>query len=266
MSIRRETSLRANARERYRAAAEGDAALAQASAPAEPAEPSVTERARALYEDSVVPVREIARLCGVTERTLYKYAEKGHWRRRHRRLAKGAGGRFIPLAEEGKPHPTGLKALDPQGATRAGAALQRAGEISAEAQARARHMRETESSIRSLGHLVSALRDAAAVEEMMQAEAAREAEARRKKQKKEDTEASRQRLLQKLTRYLGPKQPEVADAGGAGEVQAETVAAQSHTDAAEANALPSPPVAPTEQGAPPRPRIARAGPRIRGIG
>jgi len=264
MSIRRETSLRANARERYRAAAESDAALAQATAA--PAEPSVTERARALYENSVVPVREIARLCGVTERTLYKYAEKGHWRRRHRRLAKGAGGRFIPLADEGKPHPTGLKALDPQGAQRAGAALQRAGEISAAAEARARHMRETESSICSLGHLVSALRDAAAIEEMMQAEAAREAEARRKRQKKDDTEASRQRLLEKIARYLGPKQPEVAGASGAGEVQAETAAAPSHRDAAEANALPAPPVVATEPGASPRSRIARAGPRIRGIG
>jgi hypothetical protein len=38
---------------------------------------------RALYEEDVVPVREIAALAGVTERTLYKYIAKGAWRRRY---------------------------------------------------------------------------------------------------------------------------------------------------------------------------------------
>src|SRR5690242_19198927 len=48
--------------------------------PTEQAEPpnpttgiSLLERVRRLYEESVVPVREIARLIGVSERTLYKY-------------------------------------------------------------------------------------------------------------------------------------------------------------------------------------------------
>src|SRR5205814_1077213 len=36
----------------------------------------LTEQVRALYEETVVPVREIARLAGVTERTIYKYARK----------------------------------------------------------------------------------------------------------------------------------------------------------------------------------------------
>jgi hypothetical protein len=49
---------------------------------------SLTARVRALYENSVVPVREIARLAGVTERTLYKYAERGEWRQRYVRGAR----------------------------------------------------------------------------------------------------------------------------------------------------------------------------------
>ena len=44
---------------------------------------SLTDRVRALYEGSVVPVREIAAVAGVTERTLYKYVAKGGWRRRY---------------------------------------------------------------------------------------------------------------------------------------------------------------------------------------
>ena len=51
----------------------------------------LTERVRALYENSVVPVREIAQLAGITERTLYKYVQKGGWRRRQICIARGAG-------------------------------------------------------------------------------------------------------------------------------------------------------------------------------
>ena len=108
----------------------------------------LTAQARALYEDSVVPVREIARLAGVSERTLYKYVQKGGWRRRYRvvardaamiaancgrrmqarpgfapakgtdspYIARSAGGRFIRREEAGLPHARGLKALDPAGA------------------------------------------------------------------------------------------------------------------------------------------------------
>ena len=95
-----------------------------------------------------MPVAEIARRAGVTERTIYKYARKGAWkpryawidrggvnRRRGRVLlegvgqdfvpakafapAKGAGGRFIRRADKGKPFVRGLKATDPDGAARA---------------------------------------------------------------------------------------------------------------------------------------------------
>ena len=97
---------------------------------------------RALYEDSAVPVAEIARRAGVTERTIYKYAAKEQWTPRYRwtangsrprcrragqgfALAKGAGGRFIRRADKGKPFARGLKATDPDGAARA---IERCGE------------------------------------------------------------------------------------------------------------------------------------------
>ncbi len=88
--------------------------------------PSLTERVRALYEESVVPVREIARLAGVTERMIYKYARKRGWVPRVTRLsrdgtaaglaARGARARFIPREEAGKPVASGLKATDSAGA------------------------------------------------------------------------------------------------------------------------------------------------------
>jgi len=95
-------------------------------------------RVRALYEDSVVPVHEIAARAGVTERTIYKYAQKHAWKPRYRWLddhpcmrgrgwqvkdyyapAKGAGGRFIRRADAGKPFARGLKANDPGGRAQA---------------------------------------------------------------------------------------------------------------------------------------------------
>jgi hypothetical protein len=92
---------------------------------------------RALYEDSSLPVREIARLAGVSDVTVYNYARKLAWKRGARPLVKGAGGRFIPLAEAGRPHARGLKALDPQGAQAAAEACARAGVIADEAAAAA---------------------------------------------------------------------------------------------------------------------------------
>ncbi len=100
---------------------------------------NLTEKVRALYEHSAVPVAEIAKLAGVSERTIYKYAAKGRWKPRYaftfRRAgaaggapargwragkrfapAKGAGGRFIRRADKGKPFAAGLKATDPAAA------------------------------------------------------------------------------------------------------------------------------------------------------
>ncbi|MDP1604988.1 MAG: hypothetical protein Q8M03_17195, partial [Legionella sp.] len=91
------------------------------------AEPSLTARVRALYEKSAVPVREIAAIAGVTERTIYKYVAKGGWTKRYARVStdtdgvpdvapvQGAGGRFIRRDDKDKPFATGLKATDPAG-------------------------------------------------------------------------------------------------------------------------------------------------------
>ena len=49
----------------------------------------LTARIRALYEDTSVPVREIAAIAGVTERTLYKYVEKHGWTKRYHLLPRG---------------------------------------------------------------------------------------------------------------------------------------------------------------------------------
>jgi len=112
---------------------------------------------RRMYEDSIIPVRDIARRAGITERTLYKYARKNNWRTRyawtpsgarpHGKAArqrwteararaaafapvKGAGGRFIPREEKDQPFAHGIAALDP--AARAAAAAACADDRAAE--------------------------------------------------------------------------------------------------------------------------------------
>jgi len=101
----------------------------------------LTARIRALYEDTSVPVREIAAIAGVTERTLYKYVEKHGWTKRYHVLprgraaaahnrgrrwlpttgvmpAKGTGGRFIRREDIGKPIPDraqGARCARPRG-------------------------------------------------------------------------------------------------------------------------------------------------------
>ena len=52
---------------------------------------NLTEKVRALYEHSAVPVAEIARLAGITERTIYKYAAKERWTPRYAFTRRGAG-------------------------------------------------------------------------------------------------------------------------------------------------------------------------------
>jgi AcrR family transcriptional regulator len=134
-------------------------------------EQSLAARVRGLYEDGLVPVREIARLCGVTERTLYKYAARGRWRKRYARRAlhKGAGGRFIPQGEAGKATAGGLKALDPLASAAAETACVEAGTIANRAAARtlADHeaqaareavLREFETRARRLAALVTILK------------------------------------------------------------------------------------------------------------
>ena len=149
------SSLRAQAQRAFRAAAERDERLegeaprssfpkgdprpltprpqggGEQTALGEGEQTPLTQKVRALYEDSVVPVREIARLAGVSERTLYKYVQKARLaaapcraaacasavstsaaqQRKPRPCvtAKGAGGRFIPTADAGRPVARGLE-------------------------------------------------------------------------------------------------------------------------------------------------------------
>jgi len=168
------TSVRAAARERYgelKRERRLKAALSANVAPPTPA-PSpplaalagggektqdLTARIRALYEETNVPVREIAAIAGVTERTLYRYVEKHGWTKRYHVLprgreaaahnrggrwlpttgvvpAKGAGGRFIRREDIGQPFPAGLKALDPQGRAEAHARCDAADPLARKAQ------------------------------------------------------------------------------------------------------------------------------------
>jgi hypothetical protein len=154
------SSPRAAARAHYLAAAAGDAAL---RAP-DPEQPSLTERVQRLYEAGVVPVAEIASLAGVTERTIYKYVQKGGWRRRVPQLARGAGGRFVPVAEAGKPHPRGLKAVDPAGAAAASARCVRAGALAEEAAAAAETAQGEQARLRTLQALNRTLAQLAEIE------------------------------------------------------------------------------------------------------
>jgi hypothetical protein len=171
----RRSSPRALAQEIYREAVENDApslTLPRKRGREEEAlqgggEPSLTARVRALYEGSAVPVREIAKLAGVSERTIYKYAAKHDWKPRYAWTAdgsrprrwraaeefapvKGGGGRFLRRADRGRPFAVGLKATDAQGAARAHAACARAAAIAAEAEAEAAAVRRLEQRVSAM--------------------------------------------------------------------------------------------------------------------
>ncbi len=139
-------------------------------------ETTLTQRARKLYEETAVPVREIAAIAGVTERTLYKYAAKHDWRPRYRwrpdgarprgwraaqgfAPAKGAGGRFIRRDDKDKPFPQGLKATAPQAERRAAAQAREAERIAREAQEAAEADARFEERMRALDAVNRALDD-----------------------------------------------------------------------------------------------------------
>lgn len=178
------TSVRAAARERYgelkkRAGASDSATPTPDPSPqgggeqgAAPVAEDLIARIRALYEDTSVPVREIAGLAGVSERTLYKYVEKRGWKKRYAVMprglaaaaanrgrrwahrqglapAKGAGGRFIRREDIGKPFATGLKALDARGRAQALARCGEAEPLAWEAQADAERRRRDDTCARA---------------------------------------------------------------------------------------------------------------------
>jgi len=194
----RRSSLRASAREIYR-----DLVAAQAASQASPCEEAPAEagagdkslmaRVRALYEETPVPVREIARLAGVTERTIYKYAAKRNWKpryawayprapalpaarhpaalhalrrklRRHVPFApvKGAGGRFIRREARGEPVASGLHATDRAQAARASAACAQADALAQEALKEAdaqRRARERDKAFRFVNRTLDQIND-----------------------------------------------------------------------------------------------------------
>ncbi|MBI2716104.1 MAG: hypothetical protein HYX37_16855 [Rhizobiales bacterium] len=155
----RRSSVRAQARRIYR----DPPSLRFGEASPSPEETTdLTERARALYEDSAVPVREIARLAGVTERTIYKYAAKHAWKPRYRwspergwrarakfAPVQGAGARFIRREDKGRPFATGLKATDPAGRARAAVECEQAERVARAAQAEAEDERRFEDYMRA---------------------------------------------------------------------------------------------------------------------
>ena len=166
LPMNRRSSQRALVREIYRQmVAQAPSAPPQNSRAAQ----NLTEKVRALYEHSAVPVAEIARLAGVTERTIYKYAARENWTPRYRwnaaggrsrgarwrsravlAPAKGAAGRFIRRADKGKPFAIGLKAADPHAAAGAGVACGRAAALARVAQAKAELVQREEATIRAI--------------------------------------------------------------------------------------------------------------------
>lgn len=136
----------------------------------EPQQPGLLDRVRYLYEKTVVPVREIAQLIGVSERTVYKYARRYNWTRRYVRPARGTGGRFVAHEESAAaPASCGPKALDPLAAEAAAGRCDRAAVASnvavsevvaaatiGDAQRRAREIDDTAK--RSLGEMAHTLR------------------------------------------------------------------------------------------------------------
>jgi hypothetical protein len=155
---------------------EGGGTAGEGGATTSAAAPDLTARIRALYEETSVPVREIASVAGVTERTIYKYVERHGWKKRYRVTprneaaaaahrgrrweyaegfapAKGAGGRFIRREDKDKPFATGLKATDPAGAERALADCERAEPRARAAQAKAEAEMRFEERLRAMAEV-----------------------------------------------------------------------------------------------------------------
>jgi len=127
----------------------------------------VTHEARALYEGGVVPVREIARLCGVSVRTLYHHVHAWGWRRRRSSVprdgAKSARqrARYVAAKNLRAPMLRGLKVRDVEGQARALAAAKRAAERAGAALAKAIARQDAESQTRMLVMVARAMRDLA---------------------------------------------------------------------------------------------------------
>ena len=178
--LRRDRSTLADAQRRYNAAADDDEALRAAvadppsrsalrrtSPPSDAALTLLSRQARALYEARVVPVREVARLCGVSVAGLYYHVRRQGWRRRRALVPRDKAKserqrlRYQALKAARPAAPRGLKARDPDGQAVALAAARRAGELAGAALAKAIARQDAESRARTLTMLGHALRDVA---------------------------------------------------------------------------------------------------------
>jgi hypothetical protein len=133
------------------------------------AKPSLHECIRVLYENSLVPVREIARLSGITERNIYAIVRRLGCRPRLR-IGPG-GGRRIALPGDAADPPPALDANAAQRAIEACARVRQQLHAGAAATAEAAHRsaaarlsnRAAEADARTLSIMVGVLRDLAAI-------------------------------------------------------------------------------------------------------
>jgi len=164
----------------------------------------LTGQARALYEGRVVPVRELARLCGVSVRTLYHHVHKQGWRRRRSSVPRDPArsarqrARYRAWKASQPQKPRGLKARDPQGQAAALATAEQAGALAGAALARAIARQDAEARARMLALLVRALRDLAAVE-------TGELAARRRSAKAREASAKAERAAWRPMRVSPPR-------------------------------------------------------------
>jgi hypothetical protein len=176
--LRRDRSLVADAQRRFSAAAAARAAPAPGEAAAElspqaesggalpapaPLTP-LTQQARALYEGGVVPVRALARICGVSVAGLYYHVRRQGWRRRRSAVARDQAKaqrqrqRYLARKALRPPRPRGLKARDPAGEAQALAAARQAAALAGAALGQAIARQDAEARARMLAILTGALR------------------------------------------------------------------------------------------------------------
>jgi hypothetical protein len=146
---------------------ERDDALRARDATSNVALTPLTGEARALYEGGVVPVRELARLCGVSLRTLYHHVHAQGWTRRRASVPRDGAkserqkARYRERSALLPPRPRGLKARDPEGQARALVEAKRAAALAGAALAKAIARQDAESQARTLTLAARAMRDLA---------------------------------------------------------------------------------------------------------
>jgi hypothetical protein len=173
MTNRIDPALRAAACERMRAVAEAE------GLPSADAELSFADRLRQLYEQSALPVCEIARIAAIAERTLFSYVQRGGWKRRNWRQARYDAARTAPLEGAGlfstaedarhtaRAYVAVRKLVDEASAAAVAATHERAANVQAAAQqraARAKAVADARARARMAAAVADALRILAQVE------------------------------------------------------------------------------------------------------